>query len=655
MLTPERMELIHVVFSSKDINRVADAVVHQGSIQVLDISDMETWTRELTVAGTVEDSSGLRIWQKKLERLIGLSGLKNEFSDIKPDERAWAELESKISEMEQTLQADLSQLGGIEEEVSRLKEVRSKLGSTSLLELPVENREELSYLTIETVYIKEENIDNLRQSLKPLIHVISLFGHEKGRREILIMVLRRDRERLQSILAGVGFESMVLEDRSKVSSMELLKKTDQAIGKYRKKKEDINSKIKREAQEWVPFLQSAYLRVRRDIVKKEIINKFRKTERTYLLSGLIPGEKRENFIKEMRRVTKNRCIVELVPAEDLPRVRKGKIQVPVKLRNPPIFKPFEILTKTYGIPEYRSIDPTPVLGLSFLIMFGVMFGDIGHGLILMLCGGFMVFRVRRESLRNAGLLILYAGVSSAVFGFLFGSFFGVEELIPAIWLKPMDSISRLFKTAIFFGIAMISLAVGLNIINGIRKRDFLGIIFDKAGLLAVALYWCGIIVASRMLTAGGGVGNGLPVIIPGVMVGSVVLLFFREPIVQLFKGKRKLFPEGIVTGVMGSIVELLEIFLGFLSNTVSFIRVAAFGLAHAGLFMAVFALSDSVKTTANGMVSILVLIFGNILIICLEGLIVSIQAVRLEFYEFFSRFFQQGGRQYLPVEAEFRS
>jgi V/A-type H+-transporting ATPase subunit I len=133
---------------------------------------------------------------------------------------------------------------------------------------------------------------------------------------------------------------------------------------------------------------------------------------------------------------------------------------------------------------------------------------------------------------------------------------------------------------------------------------------------------------------------------------SVSLLFFREPILHLFQGKHKLFPDGVATGIMGGIVEILEILLGFLANTVSFIRVAAFGLAHAGLFMAIFALADAVQGIAGGAVSVLVLIFGNVGIIALEGLVVTIQAVRLEFYEFFSRFFEQGSTSYRPLSTE---
>jgi V/A-type H+-transporting ATPase subunit I len=295
----------------------------------------------------------------------------------------------------------------------------------------------------------------------------------------------------------------------------------------------------------------------------------------------------------------------------------------------------------YGTPAYRSIDPTPLLGISFLAMFGLMFGDVGHGLVLALIGALMCFKGKQAGLKQAGLLLVLAGSASMVFGFLFGSIFGFEEALPTLWLKPMESISRLFSSAIYFGIGLIFVSIAVNVINGIRKRDFLGTLFDKAGILAAVFYWCGIFTAIRVLSAG-----SIPGVVIVLLLSSIVLLFFREPILHLAEGKKHLFPEGLATGIIGGFVEILEIFLGFLANSVSFIRVAAFGLAHAGLFMAVFALS---KAMGGGAGSVAIQIFGNIGIIALEGMVVTIQVVRLEFYEFFSRFFQQGEKAYQPV------
>jgi V/A-type H+-transporting ATPase subunit I len=279
-------------------------------------------------------------------------------------------------------------------------------------------------------------------------------------------------------------------------------------------------------------------------------------------------------------------------------------------------------------------------------MFGMMFGDVGHGFVLALAGALLAFTGKKDLMKRAGLLALYAGIASIGYGFLFGSIFGLETVLPAIWLKPIDSIGTLFKVVIYFGIGMITFSIIINIINGIISHDILGCIFNKAGLLSGLLYWCAIILVTRMLLAKTGTTS---VLVPILMIVAGVLLFLQEPIVHLLKGK-KLFPEGVATSVMGGIVEMLEIGLGFLANTVSFIRVAAFGLAHVGLFMAVFSLSNSVNSIAA---SALIQVFGNILIIVLEGLVVTIQAIRLEFYEFFGRFFQLTSSEYIPIREKF--
>ncbi len=194
---------------------------------------------------------------------------------------------------------------------------------------------------------------------------------------------------------------------------------------------------------------------------------------------------------------------------------------------------------------------------------------------------------------------------------------------------------------------MITVSIIINLINGIRSGRILDYIFDKAGLLSGILYWCGIILVSRLVLTKTNGGVGLFVIY--LFVACALLLFFREPILNLIRKNRRLYSSGVVTGLMHSLVEMLEIVLGFLANTVSFIRVGAFGLAHAGLFIAIFALSDMVSGKLSGVASILILILGNIFIIALEGLVVTIQAIRLEFYEFFNRFFRPARVKYQPI------
>ena len=650
MFTPEKMEQINVLFAERDVDKVAETVVRQGSLQIVDAADVESWAKSLSRGGTGDEPSEMKTRREQVEALIKGLNITPRFEGVTPDEAPWHELEGKIGNIERSLRTDLESREDIDKELARLVELRNRVDSVSSVGLPLKNRDEYSYLAVEIGRVTEKNMNILQRNLEPFLHVLTVLGQSEDMNRIVVIALRRDRERLQAALQEAGFEPAQLEEEGEVPSPELAQKLDHEIDQLNDKKFSIAERLRKLTDEHELFLKSVLLRIRRDILKRRILKYLRKTERTYLLSGWIPNDQRDVFVQEIRRVTQNRCIIEKIPAERIPSVKEGKVQVPVELKNPRLLQPFEILTKTYGIPTYTSIDPTPILGISFLLMFGVMFGDVGHGFVLTLTGLIMTLKGKRSTIQNAGLLLSYAGFMSIVFGFLFGSIFGLEHFLPTLWLKPMESISRLFKTAIYFGIGMISLAMIINIANGIRKRDFLGLIFDKAGLLAAVLYWCGIIVVTRLIMTEA--EREVPAIVPILMIASVALLFLREPIVHLIQGKRKLFPEGVATGIMGGIVEILEIFLGFLANTVSFIRVAAFGLAHAGLFMAIFALSDAVKGSAGGVISGLVLLFGNLLIIALEGLVVSIQAVRLEFYEFFSRFFQSGSTGYRPLKAE---
>jgi len=653
MFIPEKMEQINVLFFDKDVEKVAEAVVRQGALQIVDAAEVESWAKNLIRGGSGEETGELKTRREQVEGLINELSVPHDLEGIEPLEAPWAETDDKLEVLERSLRSDLSSHADIEDELVRLKELRGRIDTMVSAGFPLKNRDEYSYLAVEIGHVAGENMAILRRNLESFLHVLMVLGQAGEMTRIVVIALRRDRERLQTALKEAGFQPAPLEEEGEVPSPELSKKLDQEIDQLREKKAAIQERIEKLSHEHGSFLKSVLLKVRRDILTRQILMYFRKTERTYFLSGWIPIEHRDSFIQEIRKSTQNRCIIEEIPAEKIPSVREGKINVPVELKNPRLLRPFEILTKTYGIPSYTSIDPTPVLGISFLLMFGVMFGDVGHGLVLCLLGLLMFMKSKKASLRNAGLLLTYGGISSIVFGFLFGSLFGLEDLLPTLWLKPMESISQLFKTAIYFGVGMITLAMAINVINGIRRRDFLGLIFDKAGLLAAVLYWCGILVVTRLVTAEA--RGDVSILVPILMMSSVVLLFLREPIVHLIQGKRKLFPEGLTTGIMGGMVEILEILLGFLANTVSFIRVAAFGLAHAGLFMAIFALSDAVSGMAGGFISALVLVTGNIVIIALEGLVVSIQAVRLEFYEFFSRFFQQGSIGYRPLEAKLKA
>ncbi len=652
MFSTEKMLRIHLIVLDRDIGSVIDYIVKEGHLQLVDPGDSDKWIEQLSPGSIERTSQQLLSKRTKIELL--LEDLKIDVTDIRHDiditEEDWDILTQEIDNIEQEVKEYKSILSDKQTNIQNLQNLKEKTFALPISDLNLDKTDKYSYLNIKVGKVLTNELENLRNMLSDYVHLIHSFRTYNDQTDIVIITLKQDTKEIQEMLDQISFESLS-EDEEETISPEVLNDIDKKLDQAKNEYYTYKNKLIQIADKYNDFLISVLFRIRREIVKKNILQYARKTQRTYLISGWLPQKYSLRFVSMLHRITKNRCIIEEELAGQVKSVKNGKAEVPVQMSNPALLRPFEILTKAYGTPAYDTIDPTPILGISFLFMFGMMFGDVGHGLMLSLTGGGMMWKSVKSSMKQAGLLLLYAGIASIIFGFLYGSVFGVENVLPALWLKPIESIELLFTVAIFFGIGMITLSIVINMINFLRKGKFLNIIFDKAGLLAVIVYWCGILVAFRMVSEN---KENLPFIIPIIFISGIFLLFIREPLLHLFQGERKLFPEGVFSGVTGGLIELLELVLGFLANTISFIRVAAFGLAHAGLFMAIFALSDAVQGTAGGIISGFVLILGNIIIILLEGLIVTIQAVRLEFYEFFGRFFKQSNVSYKPVGSEIK-
>jgi len=653
MFTPEKMDHIQVLFSDRDIQNVVDTAVRLGSLQVVDSAEMESWAETLQKGGTGQESESLRLRRDSVETLMKQLSLNDPSQPKQTETRSIESIDAQLQTIHDETHDEMKERDHIEEEAERLREMKRHISGLPTLDLSLEHRDTYSYLTVETGRIPSENMEILNKQLTGMLHVLVPLGSFGQLTNILAMTLRRDKSHLQSALSEAGFQPLDFGQKDQPVSHDVIQNVDEQIQQLDGRLEKIRVQLVKLADKHGSFLGQALYDVRRAILKERILKYFRKTEHTFLLSGWLPSTHRETFISEIQRATQNRCVIETLAASEVESVKNGKVDVPVQLNNPKLIKPFELLTSAYGVPTYRTIDPTPILGISFLVIFGMMFGDVGHGLVLALTGLFFLLKGKAEFSQHVGLLMIYVGGSSMVFGFLFGSLFGFEHLswLPPLWIRPMESIPELFKVCIYLGISMIFISILINVINAIRLKQFWDVIFDKAGLLAALLYWTGILLASRIVSSSPSARAQLPVIVPILLITALVLLFLREPIIHLFQGKKKLYPEGMLTGVISGIIELMEIVLGFLANTVSFIRVAAFGLVHAGLAMAIFSLSDSV----GGVGSVVIIIFGNIFILLLEGLVVSIQSVRLEFYEFFSRFFREGKVKYKPLHTELKN
>lgn len=320
-----------------------------------------------------------------------------------------------------------------------------------------------------------------------------------------------------------------------------------------------------------------------------------------------------------------------------------RITPPTKLKNGWFSKPFGMFVEMYGLPGYKDIDPTPFVAITYSLLFGMMFGDLGQGLVLALIGWFF-YKYKGMKLGAVGIRV---GLSSALFGLIYGSVFGNEELLNPLYhalgfdhkpIHVMDSnfTMTLLITAIALGALLIVISMILNIVTLLKKKRYAELIASHNGIAGLMLY--GFILVGVALQF----GLQIPVFNTVTLILFIglpmILIFFKEPLERKFAG-HKMFPTGFGGFFIEGFFELFEIVLSYLTNTMSFLRVGGFILSHAGMMLVV----TSLMSMVGGSGSILVAIFGNMFVMGLEGMIVGIQVLRLEFYEMFSRYYEGNG------------
>ena len=293
------------------------------------------------------------------------------------------------------------------------------------------------------------------------------------------------------------------------------------------------------------------------------------------------------------------------------------------------------------------------VALSYVLMFGMMFGDAGHGAVLAVGGLMALLYGRTEKVRDVGVLILFAALSSIGFGLVYGSCFGLESFKKyALWHDPLEGDPMaLMYGAIGIGVVMISLGLILNIINRFRRGDVIGGFLDKFGVVGVLFYWgmLALITKYAAIESRGLVNVAIVLFLVLPVVGWVL----KEPIEYLAHRRAGHLVEpggGLFASITESLVGAFEAVLSYLANTISFVRLAAYAMSHAALLVAAFMMADAVRhfSIGGGVLSVLVIILGNLVAIVLEGIIASVQALRLEYYEFFGKFFSGSGQPFKP-------
>ena len=372
-----------------------------------------------------------------------------------------------------------------------------------------------------------------------------------------------------------------------------------------------------------------------------------KYNNAFILVGWVPQENLEDFKQKISGVENVEYSTE-----------KGEEilnhQPPVKLKNKKIFRPFEFLVDTYGTPSYGEMDPTVFVALTYTILFGIMFADLGQGLLVSLVG-FLMWKLKGM---NLGKMLIFCGFSSAIFGTYVGSVFGFEHALDPFYKnvfglkeKPIEvmdasSTNAIIYSAVGLGVLLLIVSMVLGVYSLIKRKNYGEAIFGSKGLCGLTFYMALLFMIADMAVLHTGVVNNFYVIF--LIIVPLIILMFSEILIKLVNREKDWLPESWGDYLPQSFFELFEIVLSYVTNTMSFLRVGAFVLVHAGMMMVVFTIADMF----SGPGYVIAVVIGNLIVTALEALVAGIQVVRLEFYEMFSKFFEGQGRPFTPVKAE---
>jgi len=454
------------------------------------------------------------------------------------------------------------------------------------------------------------------------------------------------RQRVDALYYSLAWERIYVTEEEGTFK-DIVKKYEDEIDKLTKEKEKVQAEIfdalhpnikkLKQAKKSLEKLSDAH-RVRQyaAITRDEFAQK----ETRYLVLGWMAKEDAIKLEKELADVQ----AIEMYIEEDKD---AHNFESPTKLKNNFFTRPFEMITKMYGVPNYRELDPTAIVAVTYSLFFGAMFGDLGQGFLLFLLGLTGYFS---EKLSMAKLFAP-VGISSMIFGLIYGSFFGLEDVIPSLWGNPMEKLSTIpffgslntvFIVAVAAGMFVILLTMVLNIYLRLKNGEKWQAILNKNGIAGFAFY--GLIVSLLVLYMSGQRIPALGLLI-GIIGALLLIIAFEEPITNFLERRKAENEDGIVMQLLTIFFETFETLLTYFSNTISFVRIGAFAIAHVAMMGVVLMFANIESANPNW----IVLILGNLFVTGFEGLVIFIQVLRLEFYEIFSHFYSGNGIEFESI------
>ncbi|WP_124100823.1 V-type ATPase 116kDa subunit family protein [Ruminococcus sp. Marseille-P6503] len=522
----------------------------------------------------------------------------------------------------------LNHLKGLNEEFDRIfscRHVAVRVGK-----LPLESREKLEFYDQEFFFVP--------------------FDTDRSFCWGMYFCPREIKDIVDDLFKSMYFERIVIPDFVTGNTAEAFERLNAEIGENVRMAEEYDESLSDFAKEHEDEIQRAFTKLKFKHDTFDLRKNVGALKDKIYIKGFIPKKNHKSFEK-LFEDSRTVSVVYMPPDAD------ASCTPPTVLKNSWFTRPFGMLVEMYGLPDYGGFNPTGFVAITYSLLFGIMFGDLGQGFLVFLLGLF----VGRKMSPQMGGMMSRVGISSMIFGTLYGSVFGFEELLDPVYeslgidflpLKIFKQTNFILLTAVAIGIALIVVSIIINIYVGFKQKDYERAVFGCNGIAGLVFYTSVVVgVVGTMLMDIHVMSTPFVIFL---IVIPALCIFCRVPFAAVMKYREfRLSEDGEKMTVGNFIVEnffeMFEYVLSYVSNTMSFLRVGGFVLSHAGMMLVVMTLMDGAALAAQPLVAVV----GNAFVMVMEGMIVAIQIIRLEFYEIFSRFYDGNGKPFDPIGVRF--
>ena len=651
MFFPKAMTEIELIVPSKDLLGVTRVLSNYGVFHQTDShhpgvasGSANTWQ---------EQASAYSVLERRVQIVMQSLGI-DEGQPPSSEFDAMVEIDKirpLVDQIEEEVKQVSDQLTSERKQMDQHESTLRQLEPVADIDLDISSLRNSHYLYSMLGVMPTANVDRLQTSLARVPNVFLTLRSDSNRPVVWLAGTKANSDVLERAARSAYLDPLSLPDDYQGTPAKIIDSLHRTIENTQRTIDELNKKLAGMAETRKQELRDLLWQSHTSRVLSDAIVRFGQLRYTYVVTGWVQSDDLESLTQRLKTASKEILI------ETLPTTRSGhNSNVPVALENSKFLKPFQMLVNTYARPRYGELDPTWLIVFMFPFLFGAMFGDIGQGLVLAVLGYLMASKKVKALSGMSGLggVVFLCGISATLFGFFYGSIFGFEEdvhifgmTLEPIWLSPIHHIMDVLMVAVGAGVVLLILAYMIGIFNFAVSRERGHLLFGHNGIAGFVLYL-------SLLGFGGATFGILPVsptVFLALAIAAGLGVMFSEVFIHLVEGHRPLIDSGGVgTYLIQAGVELFEVIISMLSNTLSYVRVGAFAVAHGGLSQAIFILAVLAGGGEEGGIGYwITIVLGNVFIIGFEGLIVGIQTMRLSYYEFFSKFFTGGGMRFEPL------